>query len=225
LKKSLDIFKAFYAGLFCWSMFSIGTVFASDLAVDSTADMTHGAGASVDLNTHHDEGGGGLPQLDASTFPSQVFWLAVSFAILYMIFSKKSLPEISGVIENRHQHIQADLESAEKLKEEASAAQHAYETSLAEARNNSAKILHDMYDHMASRAEKKTNAFRDKTEKNILDLETRLHQAKEIAMEDMNTIAAEVAREAARKIVGIHPDLEQAKTVVRALNDSTAKAA
>ena len=56
-------------------------------------------------------------------------------------------------------------------------------------------------------------------------LEGRLGKAQSEAMDDMNTIAAEVASEAAKKIVGISPDLKEAKTVVKSLNDNGRKAA
>lgn len=169
--------------------------------------------------------GGGLPQLDTSTYPSQLFWLAVTFAILYFIFSRRSLPEISGVLENRQQHIQSDLETAEKLKNDAEKAQNAYETSLKEARAGAGKAVHDVQEKLKAKAEKQSDSFRVKAEKDIQAMEERLQKVKEGAMDDMNTIAAEVASEAARKIVGINPDPEQAKTVVESLNGTNAKAA
>ena len=57
---------------------------AHELAVEGA----HGAGME-------DHGGGvGLPQFDPSSFPSQMFWLAVTFAILYLFFSNKTAADI-----------------------------------------------------------------------------------------------------------------------------------
>ena len=78
---------------------------------------------------------------------------------------------------------------------------------------------------MKAKAEKQSQQFREKADKDIQELETRLQKAKEAAMDDMNTIAAEVAREAAKKIVGIQADLEDAKTLVKSLSGLNAKAA
>lgn len=205
MKSFLYLTSAFSAGFFCWAVFAVNTAFGAKPHGDG-----HGDG-------HHEASSSGLPQLDATTFPSQLFWLAVTFVLLYLIFSKKSLPEISGVLENRQQHIEDDLESAEKLKEEAEQAQRAYEESLTDAKEQATKALHDVQEKMKAKAEKQNNDFRAKAEKDIQGLEDRLNKAKEAAMDDMNTIAAEIASEAAKKIVGIDPDLEQAKTVVKAI--------
>ena len=209
MKNCLYFTSALGAGFFCWAVFAVNTAFS--------ADPHHGDG--------HEASSAGLPQLDPSTYPSQLFWLMVTFAILYLIFSKKSLPEISSVIENRQQHIQSDLETAESLKEQAEEAEKTYESSLADARAQAHKAMHDVQEKMKAKAEKQNESFRQKSEKEILELETRLEQVKKDAMDDMNTIAAEVASEAAKKIVGINPDLEHAKTVVKSLNDTKAKAA
>ncbi len=232
MKHCLYLISTFSAGFFCWAVFAVSTAFGADAGHHgeasygdaSHADAAHGAAAHA-VDGHHDAGGSGLPQLDASTFPSQLFWLVVAFAVLYMIFSKKSLPDISNVLENRQNHIQSDLESAEKLKEEAEEAQHTYEKCLEDARSKSTKALQDVQDKMKEKAEKQNEAFREKADKDIQDLEKRLVKVKEDAMDDMNTIAAEVASEAAKKIVGINADIEQAKTVVKALNGTNAKAA
>ncbi|MFN4098278.1 MAG: hypothetical protein ACK4GT_00740, partial [Pararhodobacter sp.] len=39
---------------------------------------------------------GGMPQLDLSTFPNQIFWLAVTLVALYLILSRVALPRIGS---------------------------------------------------------------------------------------------------------------------------------
>ncbi len=209
MKNSLSFISA---GFFCQAVFAVNAAFG--------ADPAHGGDASS-----HEAPSSGLPQLDASTFPSQLFWLLVTFVILYAVFSKKSLPEISNVIENRQDHIQNELETADGLKSEAEAAQQAYEESLDNARTLATKALHDAQNKIKTKAEKQSNDFREKTDKDMQALEKRLVKAKTDAMDDMNMIAAEIASEAAQKIVGINPDIEQAKTAVKAINGTKAKAA
>ncbi|MGE3740510.1 MAG: hypothetical protein AB7I59_13525, partial [Geminicoccaceae bacterium] len=65
------------------------------------------------------EHGGGLPQLDASTFPSQIFWLIVSFATLCWLLSRKALPRVSDILEARQSRISSDLDQAAALRNEA----------------------------------------------------------------------------------------------------------
>ena len=40
----------------------------------------------------------GLPQMDVGTFPSQIFWLVVTFGLLFLVLSRMTLPMIAGAI-------------------------------------------------------------------------------------------------------------------------------
>ena len=61
----------------------------------------------------------GIPQLDFATFPNQIFWLVVSFAVLYLIISRIVLPRMDGTLEKRRRHRAATLARAEDLNEQA----------------------------------------------------------------------------------------------------------
>ena len=56
----------------------------------------------------------GMPQLDFSTFPNQIFWLCVTLVVLYLILSRVALPRIATVLSERHGAIQRDLDKAEE---------------------------------------------------------------------------------------------------------------
>jgi F-type H+-transporting ATPase subunit b len=75
-----------------------------------------------------------MPQLDISAWPPQLFWLAITFALLYFVVSKFIIPRTGGVIELRKTTIESDLAAATRNKSESEAALKAYETSLADAR-------------------------------------------------------------------------------------------
>jgi len=79
------------------------------------------------------EGGGGLPQLDARTYPSQIFWLIVSFALLYRLLKTKAIPRIADILETRQDRIGADLDRAARLRADAEAALKKHDSILAEA--------------------------------------------------------------------------------------------
>ena len=64
--------------------------------------ITQGALAAGDSS-------GGLPQLDITTWPSQLFWLVVTFVIGYFLISLLVAPSISSVLENRSNKISDDL--------------------------------------------------------------------------------------------------------------------
>jgi F-type H+-transporting ATPase subunit b len=77
---------------------------------------------------------GGFPPFDTATFPSQIFWLTVTFAFLFVVLWRLAGPRISGVIASRRGAIHADIEAAQKARGDAEAASAAYEAALNQAR-------------------------------------------------------------------------------------------
>lgn len=157
---------------------------------------------------------GGLPQFDPSTFASQFFWLAIAFVVLYFVFAKFTLPGISGVIENRKNLIESDLEMAEKLTKEADDVHDAYNSNLTNTQDEAASILAKADEKTKAKYEKKSEEFREKSENAVADTEARIAKAKEQAMADMNKVIAEVASDAIEKIIGSKADTAKVQSIV-----------
>jgi len=84
---------------------------------------------------------GGMPQLDFSTFPNQIFWLLVALVIIYAMLSRIALPRIGAVLAERSGTITNDIAAAEELKDKARAAETAYDKALADARAEAGRIV------------------------------------------------------------------------------------
>ena len=76
----------------------------------------------------------GMPQLDFTTFPNQMFWLVVTLVIIYLVLARVALPRIAGILADRAGTISGDIAAAEELKQRAVEAEEAYLKALAEAR-------------------------------------------------------------------------------------------
>lgn len=189
------------------------------IAAEETA---HGDLAAV--NEHAEESKGGLPQFEPEWFASQVFWLAISFAVLYLIFSNKTLPDISSVIENRKNHIQSDLEMAEKLTSEADTVHDEYQENLNKAQIDAAEAIKAVESKAKLKVEDTLNEFRQKSDRAVKEAEKRIDTSKTAAMNDMNQIAVNTAAQAVEKIIGINPEDSKIKAVVERMNGK-AKAA
>ncbi len=83
----------------------------------------------------------GLPQLNFDTFPNQIFWLAVTLVIIYLVLTRVALPRIGAVLAERSGTITNDLAAAEEFKQKAVQAERAYNDALAAARGEAAKIV------------------------------------------------------------------------------------
>ena len=75
-----------------------------------------------------------MPQLDISTFSTQIVWLVITFSALFIIMWRVAVPRISDSLEQRQNRMDDSLNKAAEFKKEAEAAIEAYEKSLAEAR-------------------------------------------------------------------------------------------
>lgn len=180
-----------------------------------------GHGAAHEDAGHHSSGG--LPQLDPSTFASQIFWLLIIFTILYFFFSKKTLPEISGIMQNRQERIQTDLDSAETLRSEVEAVHTAYEDSLSGARAQASKCYADAESTIQKKSEERMDDLRERTEREIKALEEKISASTKEVMGDMEKIAATIAADAAEKIIDIRVSEKEALDVVLALGSPVKK--
>jgi F-type H+-transporting ATPase subunit b len=80
------------------------------------------------------ESAGGFPPFDTATFPSQIFWLAVTFAFLFVVLWRVASPRLHRAIADRRSAINSAIAEATKAREEADAASVAYEVALKSAR-------------------------------------------------------------------------------------------
>jgi len=106
------------------------------MASEST-DVAHGAAGAGQAAEHYV----GMPQLNFDWYANQIFWLAVTLVIIYLILSRVALPRIASVLAERHSAIANDLEKAEALKQKAVEAEEAYNKALADARAEAGQIV------------------------------------------------------------------------------------
>ena len=125
---------------------------ASEAVHDETAtDASHvegvaeAHGAETTTETHttieHTPSQSGLPQFDNTTYVNQAVWLTISLVLVYFILSRIALPRIGGVLEQRSQAIQRDLDRAADMRTKALEAEEAYNVKLQSARSEAQDIV------------------------------------------------------------------------------------
>ncbi|MGF1650049.1 MAG: F0F1 ATP synthase subunit B' [Hyphomicrobiaceae bacterium] len=146
-----------------------------------------------------------LPQLDPSSYAGQLFWLAITFGILYYLLSRHILPRIARAVEGRMERIERDLAEAERLKADTDRAIADYEAKLAAARVNASEIARQTRERLATG----TNAERDAIEAQIAarlgEAEARINSGRQQALGEVDSIAQDAAVEIVRKLVGVEP--------------------
>ncbi len=84
-----------------------------------------------------------MPQLNPEYWASQIFWLILIFAALYLIIWKIFLPKITYSIENRKSRVVNDLDEAQKLKEKAEIKLKEHSKILENSKKEATKIIAD----------------------------------------------------------------------------------
>lgn len=155
-----------------------------------------------------------MPQLDPSVYPSQLFWLVLTFVPLYLILRRAVLPRIAEVLGARQRHIDTDLEKAGSLKEEADKVMAEYEKSLAEAREQAATTLKQASGEMAAQSAKRHQDFGRELADKTRQAEKRIAAARDEALGHLRAVAAEVAAAATAKLIGVEVGSRQADEAV-----------
>ncbi len=178
------------------------------MATETTAtDVAHGAAEAS---------GAGMPQLDFSTFPNQIFWLLVTLVVIYFVLSRVALPRIGSVLAERKGTITNDLAAAEELKQKAVGAEKAYNDALVSARAEAAKIvaaakadIQKDLDKALAKADAEIAAKAAESEKRIAEIRAGAMQA-----------VTEVAKDTAEALVTALGGTADAKAVTAAVTEA-----
>ncbi len=146
-----------------------------------------------------------MPQLNPLDWGPQLIWLLITFGILYLLMVKVALPRIGSVIEARADKIAKDLAEADGLRRQTEEAIAAYEQTLAEAKQKA----HAIIDEGRAKLKAESAAERARLDAELAErgaeAETRINAAKTSAMRDVNEVAADVAADIVRQLIGIAP--------------------
>ncbi len=143
-----------------------------------------------------------MPQLDFSTYLPQLFWLAVTFFVLYLLMKFVALPQVGAALAARRRKIEEDLAGAAALKSEAETVLAAYQKSLAAARGEAQALLRESAERLAAEAAERHRELAQKLALEAASAEREIAAAKERALADLASLAPELAQTVAAKLVG-----------------------
>ena len=157
----------------------------------------------------HTEAPGGqkppFPPFQSETFASQLFWLAIAFAALYLLASRLVLPRIGGIIDARAKQIDDDLSEAQQFKEAADAANTAYEKSLADARSRAQALANATREKQQADADSKRKALEQQLDAKLAEAEKTIAATKSAAMGNVRSIATDATAAIVKRLTGTEP--------------------
>jgi F-type H+-transporting ATPase subunit b len=151
------------------------------------------------------EAGGGhqaFPPFETSTFPSQLLWLAITFGALYYFMSKKALPAVGAVIENRKARIARDLDDAAAMQQQADAAAEAHAKMLAEARRGAQGVAQAARDKLTADSDARRKTLEDELAAKLAAAEAQIAATRAQAMTNVGAIARDAASAIFERLLG-----------------------
>ena len=158
----------------------------------------------------------GLPQLNVSTFPGQIFWLAVTFLLLYWLLRTKALPRVTEILETRQSRIAADLDRATRLREEAEASLLRYQQVVHEAQTKAGTTLRETRERLMADAASRQHEVDAQLGQKIEEADRRIAEAKSKALAELNDVAIQAAQDATQRLIGKTVTREQAANALAA---------
>ena len=145
---------------------------------------------------------GGMPQLNPEFWVSQIFWLTLTFGILYIILSKAILPKISSNLELRKSQIQENIEAAEKQRIESDTKLKEYDDLILKSKIKAKNIYKDAREKVIKDINLKKEVLDRQIDEEIKKVEKEIEVLKKNAPEKINKIAIETSSELIKKLIG-----------------------
>ena len=156
----------------------------------------------------------GMPQLNTEFWGAQVFWLILTFSILYLIVWKIFLPKITYSIENRKSKIVSDLNEAQKLKENAEKKLIEYNKIIENSKNEAKKIIEEGRRKLNVDLSIKKNKFSEEIEKELAAVEKEIKNLKKSSISNIEKISKEITTEVIKQIVSTEANQSNVSAIV-----------
>ena len=145
---------------------------------------------------------GGMPQLNPEFWISQIFWLTLTFGILYIVLSKLILPKISNNLESRKSQILENIEAAEKQREDSEAKLKEYEEIISKSKLEAKNIFSQSREKVLKDISAKREVLDKQVDEEISKAEQEINTLRAGAPDKINKIAIETSSELIQKLIG-----------------------
>ena len=154
------------------------------------------------INFIHAAESGGMPQLDPEFWFSQIFWLVITFGILYLILSKIILPKISDNLETRKSQVLDNLELAEKQRNDSEAKLKEFDNIILKSKIKAKNLFNESRKKLLDSINSKKQKLEDEIDKEVKIVEAEIEELKKKSPEKINKIAIETSAHLINQLIG-----------------------
>ena len=144
---------------------------------------------------------GGMPQLDPEFWFSQIFWLVITFGILYLVLSKLILPKISDNLETRKSQVLENLELAEKQRNESEEKLKEFDNIILKSKIDAKNLFNESRRKLLDDINNKRQKLDEEIDKEVKIVESEIEQLKKKSPEKINKIAIETSADLIKQLI------------------------
>jgi len=152
-----------------------------------------------------------MPQLEITTYPSQIFWLVVSFLILYLIMSKIIIPKISSVIKSRESEIKNNIHISEQMYKDTEIINNEYEETKKNIENEARGIINHLKETTNKKINNSTELLKKRLEQKLEKNEQEIINKKKKALKEINKISLAFSEEILKKLSNENREIKKIK--------------
>ncbi len=145
---------------------------------------------------------GGMPQLDPEFWFSQIFWLVITFGILYLVLSKLILPKISDNLETRKSQVLDNLELAEKQRNESEAKLKEFDNIILKSKIDAKNLFNESRKKLLEEINNKRQKLEEEIDREVKIVESEIKELKKKSPEKINKIAIETSSDLINQLIG-----------------------
>ena len=158
-----------------------------------------------------------MPQLDQAleTLSSQIFWLAVFFAITYFLIGRGMVPKVMSTVELRDKQIADDIAAAKAARDAADTQEEAWRVRENENRAAAQGLIAEAKSKSAASSEAKLAEAQTSLDAKLAEAETAIEAARNSAMAEIENVAADATRDIVARLAGTEIDEAAAQKAVK----------
>lgn len=160
-----------------------------------------------------------MPQISqlAATYASQIFWLLVTFGLVFFVVGRGMLPKVQATIDKRDSSIAADLAAAKAARDAADRAEEAWHERDQANREKAQGVVAEARARASKASEATLAAAGEAQAARVAAGEAEIKAASDRALTEIEAVAAEAAQDIVARVSGVQVSADDARGAVKSV--------
>ena len=158
-----------------------------------------------------------MPQIEqlAATYTSQIFWLLVTFGLVFLIVGRGMVPKVMETVATRDRQIADDLAAAQAARDAADEQELAWRARENAHRAQAQALIAQAKAGAAGETEAALATAQSRIDARLAEAEQRIKEARNSAAAEIESVALEATQDIVRRLAGVEVERAAAQTAVR----------